>query len=474
MSTYVEFQVNVTTARREGRNFCSVITQHDGQLDPVDVYASLLRSSTSPVCLLEGAGPDKKARFSFVCFDAEPEPVLLNESSDLTSFNLALRQFSPPSHDLLPFIGGMVGYFGHESVSLIEPTVAPHAVTAFNLPKACFHVFKQVIAFDHQDGVMYRIANVPIPAPGEEFEAYTRAHAKLAGAVKTSTHPGYDRVNTASITSNTSQGEYFATVREAKKFIRKGDVFQVVLSQRFSVPYEGDGLALFRVLREINPSPYMFHMRFGESCRGMCLIGASPEVMVEVMAGHMRIRPIAGTRPRGKDLAEDIANAQDLITNQKELAEHRMLVDLARNDVGKWCEADSITIPTLMQVENYSHVMHIVSEVCGKPRLGVTPLETVIGSLPAGTLSGAPKVRALQIIAELEKSERGPYGGAFGWITDSALDTCIIIRSAVLVDGTLSWQTGGGIVADSTEEGEYNETLQKARAIRVALEKIGV
>ncbi|MDO8620627.1 MAG: chorismate-binding protein [bacterium] len=439
-------------------------------LDPLDVYAHLLRSSTEPVCFLEGANYGKNGRFTFVCSGAERKAIVLETFEDIERFDKELSLYSPPKHKLLPYSGGPVGFIGYEITSLIEKTVETNSTDPFRVPKACFYAFRKVVAFDHVDGLTYKIVNVRTPTKGSEFEVYTAAQAELntMDNVRLSP-PTSESVKLEEVTSNMTPEEYYAMVRKAKSFIKKGDIFQVVLSQRFSVPYVGDGLMLYRNLRAGNPSPYMFHMRFGKACRNMTLVGSSPEVMAEVTNEKMRIRPIAGTERRGNTPEEDARLARKLITNEKELAEHRMLVDLARNDIGRYCEADSIMLPTLMQVENYSRVMHIVSEVVGKPLPEVTPLLASLGLSPAGTLSGAPKIRAMQIIALLEKTERGPYGGAFGFVTKDGAETCILIRSAMILNGTLSWQSGGGIVADSTEDGEYNETLMKAQAVYDAL-----
>lgn len=475
MTDYQKFLQTCAVSRREGRGYCPVTSVEKSTLDPLKVYAHLLRSSAEPVCLLEGANHGKNGRFTFLCSDAEPDPIVLEKFADIERFDKELSRYSPPRHALLPYSGGPIGYFGYEVTSLIEKTIVPNTTDSFRIPKACLYVFRKVIAFDHVQGLTYKIMNVRTPAEGFEADVYASAQTELAtmGDLHLLS-PIAEAVKLGEVTSTMTPEEYYAMVRKAKSYIKKGDIFQVVLSQRFSVPYSGDGLMFYRNLRAGNPSPYMFHMRFGKECRNMILVGSSPEVMVEVTNEKMRIRPIAGTERRGSTPEEDAKLAHKLITNEKELAEHRMLVDLARNDIGRYCEADSITVSTLMQVENYSRVMHIVSEVVGRPLPGVTPLLASLGLGPAGTLSGAPKIRAMQIIALLEKTERGPYGGGFGFVTQDGSETCILIRSATILNGTLFWQSGGGIVADSTEDGEYNETLIKAQAVYDALRLIAI
>ena len=335
--------------------------------------------------------------------------------------------------------------------------------------------------FDHEQGEMHYVANVRMFDNKSAEEAYHDGCRQISELERMATRPS-DVLRVSAligpIQSNMTREEYHVMVLRAKEHIAAGDVLQVALTQRFSAPYETGrleeyGLPLYEKLRELNPSPYMFHMRFCHTMNYLTLLGASPEIAVHIADGKMRVRPIAGTRKRGRNPEEDRHLAEELRNDPKQLAEHRMLVDLARNDIGRFCKADSIEIPELMEVEPYSHVMHITSKVTGELRDGVHPLDAALGALPAGTLSGAPKVRALQIIAELEKSRRGPYGGACGWMTDTAVDLCIFIRSAMLQNDILYWQSGGGIVADSEPESEYQESLSKARAIETALKKIG-
>jgi anthranilate synthase component 1 len=265
---------------------------------------------------------------------------------------------------------------------------------------------------------------------------------------------------------STDEKGYCAAVTKAKEYITEGDIFQVVLSRRVSFPFSGDLFAVYRALRMINPSPYLFYVDFGETQ----LAGSSPEVLVRVAGGTVEVLPIAGTRPRGETEEEDEKMEAELLGDEKELAEHVMLVDLGRNDVGRICRFGSVHVPVFKRVERYSHVMHIVSEVRGTLKEGSGPLEALKACFPAGTVSGAPKVRAMQIINELEPVSRGVYAGAVGYIAfNGSLDTCIAIRTIVGHRGTLSIQAGAGIVSDSIPENEYRETLNKSRALLEAV-----
>jgi anthranilate synthase component 1 len=264
-----------------------------------------------------------------------------------------------------------------------------------------------------------------------------------------------------------TRGEFEAKVRAAKDYIAAGDAFQIVLSQRFSRRTGAPPFTIYRALRALNPSPYMFFLHFEDD---FCLIGASPEMMVRLEDGIATMRPIAGTRPRDADEAQDDALAAELLADEKERAEHVMLVDLGRNDLGRVCEYGTVRVPKMMYVERYSHVMHIVSQVEGRLRHGTNAFDLLRATFPAGTLSGAPKVRAMEIIEELEGTRRGPYGGAVGYFSfDGSMDTCITIRTLVMHGEMVTYQAGAGIVADSDPAREYDETVNKARAVAVAV-----
>jgi len=275
------------------------------------------------------------------------------------------------------------------------------------------------------------------------------------------------------MTSNFTRAEYEARVERAKEYIRAGDAFQIVLSQRFSKPYGGDPFDIYRALRMINPSPYMYYLQFGD----LQLAGSSPEILVKMNRGGITLRPIAGTRPRGKTPDEDRALQTELLADPKERAEHIMLVDLGRNDVGRVAAAGSVRVDDLMVIERYSHVMHIVSNVVGRLRPGMDAFDVIAACFPAGTVSGAPKIRAMEIIDELENIRRGPYAGAIGYISfDGNFDACITIRTCLIQNGHVYVQAGGGIVADSVPSSEYQETCNKALALikAVALAEAGL
>ena len=370
------------------------------------------------------------------------------------------------------FIGGAVGYVGYEAVTGFEPTVRRHSVEDPILPDAVFMFTSIVVAFDHARRVMQVIA--PVRGSGEPGADYDKAVARI-DAVLDLLRAGCPTAALGEVgvsapvplTAHTSHEDFVASVVEAKEHIAAGDVFQVVLSQRFSAPYVGDGLDLYRVLRAVNPSPYMFYLRTPD----VTLVGSSPEPLVRVEGDSVLTRPLAGTRPRGATPVEDGHLRADLLADEKERAEHVMLVDLGRNDLGRVCVPGSVRVDELMEVENYSHVMHIVSNVTGTLAKGKDAFDALRATFPAGTVSGAPKIRAMEIIRELEPTARGPYAGTVGYVgADGAMDMCITIRTLVLADGRAHIQSGAGIVADSDPEKEYEETLHKARALHKALE----
>jgi anthranilate synthase component 1 len=375
------------------------------------------------------------------------------------------------------FAGGLAGYLSYEMMRFFEPSVAlrPHA----DLPDAIFLLADTLVAFDHAFGRLLLIAT-PDPGLGEEAgraaaEAQLDAlQARLAGALpaRALQQPASDQPP-APMQANLTREQYTQAVLAAKEHIAAGDIFQVVLSQRLSRATTAAPFDIYRALRRLNPSPYMFFFDFATLAGGepLRLIGASPEMHVRLEGRSAVIRPIAGTRPRGKNPAEDAAMEAELLADPKERAEHVMLVDLARNDLGRVCEYGTVRVPELMGVERYSHVMHIVSQVEGKLRPEFDAFDLMRATFPAGTLSGAPKIRAMQIIDQLEGQPRGPYGGAVGYFAaDGSMDTCIAIRTLAMRGSQISVQAGAGIVADSEPELEYQETLNKARAVAMAVE----
>jgi anthranilate synthase component 1 len=366
--------------------------------------------------------------------------------------------------DLPPFAGGAVGLFGYDLVRYAEPTVGEPNADDVGVPDLALMVSDVMLAFDHLKHTVTVIANVF--AEGDLDARYAEAVAAIADVRERLAAPvpraRAGRREPPTWESNIGSEGYAAAVGRAKEYIRAGDAYQIVPSQRWSADTPVDAFSIYRGLRTINPSPYMYFLDFED----FEIAGASPEALVKVTGRRAEQRPIAGTRPRAGTVEQDLERAAELLADEKEKAEHVMLVDLGRNDLGRVCEYGSVTVDELMVVETYSHVMHIVSSVSGELREGVSAMDALRASLPAGTLSGAPKIRAMQIIDELEPVKRGPYGGAVGYLSYTGdLDTCIYIRSAVVKDGRVHVQAGGGIVADSEPGYEVRETEAKAGSV---------
>ncbi len=369
-------------------------------------------------------------------------------------------QFANPEYETLPFTGGAVGYFSYDIIHRFEPGVEAGAGDDVI---AAYMLVDRFVVHDNLKGIVHlcvleqdesaanvildkvesTLANTPAPLP---------FHPLNQGDMALDIPP-----------SNISREEYEAMVETAKEYILAGDIFQVVLSQRFSTPLSADPLAIYRAIRHINPSPYLFYM----AIQDVTLIGSSPEILVRKEGRKAIVRPIAGTRPRGSTTAEDLNLEQELLADTKELAEHVMLVDLGRNDLGRVSDFGTVAVTDSMAIERYSHVMHIVSQVEGELRDDVDAIDLLAATFPAGTLSGAPKIRAMQIIAELEGQKRGAYGGCIGYISFGGeyMDTAIIIRTAVIEQGMLHVQAGAGVVADSVPAAEYQECVNKASAM---------
>lgn len=474
IQTLKQFIVDRDNAVRAHRKVVTMIgtKAYDSLPDPLIVYATVLGKSKRSACLLESATHSKEqGRYSFVCVDGKPFAAT-SSLKGLRRIKQQLREQCPMKHSFLPFVGGALGYVGHEVVTLVEKSVKPHKKDPFRLPYVGLQFMSKLMIFDHKEKIIYFVTNVSVeidPLVGyeigsDELEGLERCLNEADECLITS-----DVASVDEIVSNTSEDEFKEMVLKAKDHICRGDVFQVVLSRKLSVSFQGQGLSLYRSLRSINPSTYLFHMRFDDSCGNATVVGSSPEIMTEIIDGTKKLRPLAGTNKRGKTPEEDKQNAKDLLADVKEVAEHRMLIDLARNDIGKWAVAETVMVTKCMEIERYSHVMHISSEVVGKLRPGISPFDAFLASLVAGTLSGAPKIEALNLIAQLEASGRGAYGGAFGWFTDTDLDTCIFIRSGIIIDGTFHFQTGAGIVYDSDPDKEYAETEMKAAAMKKAI-----
>ena len=364
--------------------------------------------------------------------------------------------------------GGAVGFISYDAIRWIEPSVGAPPPDDLGAPDCFFVVPESILIFDHR-ARRYRVVTTVLPEDGDHADAYAAARERIAAVLEKLSHPvalpplhPADLTDPEEVTSNTKKEDFLRMVTEAQEFIRAGDVFQIVLSQRFQTPFSGNALDLYRALRFINPSPYMFCLRCGD---GLALVGSSPEVHVRLTGDLVEIRPIAGTRPRGQTPDEDAALAEELLADAKERAEHLMLVDLARNDVGRIARPGTVQVSDFMTIERYSHVMHIVSHVTGRLAGGRNGFDVLRATFPAGTVSGAPKVRAMEIINQFERGKRGVYSGAVGYFRfDGDTDSCIALRTVVLKDGIAHAQAGAGIVADSTPDGEFQETANKARA----------
>ena len=377
------------------------------------------------------------------------------------------RYHVPELPGLPRFTGGLAGYFGYDTVRYVEPRLAAaRKPDPIGTPDVLLLVSDEVLVFDNLRGKLHLIVHADPANPGAEEEAKTRLDAlvrKLHTTIPARQPAGAPhQVSEADFTSSFTQEGYEAAVRRIKDYIVEGDVMQVVPSQRMSIPCQAAPLDLYRALRGLNPSPYMYYFDLGD----FHIVGSSPEILVRLEDGVVTVRPIAGTRPRGATEQEDRRLEQELLADPKERAEHLMLIDLGRNDAGRVCEIGSVRVTERMVIERYSHVMHIVSNVTGRLRPGLGPIDVLRATFPAGTVTGAPKIRAVEIIDELEPVKRGVYAGAVGYIAWSGnMDTAIAIRTAVIKDGTLYIQAGGGIVADSVPRLEWEETLNKRRAM---------
>ncbi|MFC0559885.1 anthranilate synthase component I [Halalkalibacter alkalisediminis] len=371
----------------------------------------------------------------------------------------------------IPFQGGAVGYMSYDAIETIEPSL--QSETKERLPHYQFLFCQTLIAYDHINKELSILVHARPNKDESLVNTYHNARAEIkrissileqpSNGLMLKNVPKIDvDVSFERVTSNYEKKDFLTDVEKIKEYIKAGDVFQTVLSQRFEMDISASALDVYRVLRMVNPSPYLFYLKFDE----MEIVGSSPERLVQVQDGHVEIHPIAGTRKRGKDEKEDKLLEEELLADEKERAEHYMLVDLARNDVGRIAEYGSVETPTLLEVGRFSHVMHIISKVTGRLREGTKPLEALMASFPAGTVSGAPKIRAMEILQELEPTKRGVYAGAIGYLGfDGNIDSCIAIRTMVIQDGKAHIQAGAGIVADSIAENEFEETQNKAKAL---------
>jgi anthranilate synthase component I len=385
-----------------------------------------------------------------------------------------MKKFQPVTVPGLPrFTGGAIGFIGYEFIHDVEPVVPRPSKDELGVPTMYFLIADQLLVFDRVAQTITILVNAVLEDSGSPAEAYENALAEIERLVSLLEQPAEhhpvtvpNEVPAIPFESNVSKEKFFANVEASKKYITAGDIIQVVGSQRFSTPVKASPLDIYRAARSVNPSPYMFLLELA----GFALVGASPEIHVRCEDRRVEIRPIAGTRPRGKTPEQDTALEKELLADPKERAEHVMLVDLARNDLGRVCDFGSVQVKDLMIIERYSHVMHIVSQVEGRLSAGRSLYDLMRATFPAGTLSGAPKIRAMQIISELEQTTRGSYGGCVGYFSfNGNLDTCITIRTALIKDGKAYVQAGGGWVNDSTPEAEYQETINKSKAMLKAV-----
>ena len=441
---------------------------------PVSAFLKINRGGNS--FLLESVeGGQRLARYSFI--GTEPYRDLTVKSTDKTDpLDIIAKELHKyqvvPLAGLPRFAGGAVGYLSYETVNRFEKLPSP-AKDSLNLPEARFMFVDTMLVFDHVTHKIKVLSYVKLN--GDLDKKYQKAVAKIDDLVARLQQPyaankitGSKAVNAAKLTSNTSRKALESNVQKIKEYITDGEAIQVVYSQRLSRPTDLPPFEIYRALRTINPSPYMFYLDYGD----FQIVGASPEVLVRVEDGNVMTRPLAGSRPRGKTPAEDVALEQELRSDEKERAEHIMLVDLGRNDIGRVSEAGSVKVSDLMDVERYSHIMHLVTHVQGKLRPDMDAFDALRACFPAGTVSGAPKVRAMEIIAEMEPEKRGPYAGAVGYFSFSGnMDMAIAIRTMVVSQGTAYVQAGAGIVYDSIPSREYDESLNKARALLKALEQ---
>ena len=453
---------------------------------PVSVWMKLYRNEKHSFLLESVTGGDTVARYSFIggkpflVFKAKGKEWEVSGSEarkgagdPVAELRKIMSVYKPATVKGLPrFTGGAVGFMSYDSVRFREeiPDKNPKEDP---LEDIVFAFYKDLIAFDNKEHRLLLISNIIITGNGSVKQGYREAqHAieQMEAGMKTGVaSPEVSIIPQGEPKSNFAREQYAKAVERSKEYILAGDIFQVVLSQRFTIPVRvSDPFDLYRILRVVNPSPYMFYFRSGEPS----VIGASPEMLVRVEDGVVHTRPIAGTRRRGRDDEADEELIRELLADEKERAEHVMLVDLGRNDTGRVSEYGSVKVEEMMHIEKYSHVMHIVSNVEGKLRKGCDAFDALFSCFPAGTLSGAPKIRAMQIIDELEPVKRGIYGGALGYIGfDGNMDTCIVIRTIVYNKGIALVQSGAGIVADSDPMREYQETMDKAMALFTAIKR---
>ena len=426
-------------------------------LTPVSAFLRVAGKAERAFLLESVEGGENIARFSFIGVDPDS-----SFTGSLERFRKIMPEPEESHPDLPPFTGGAVGYFAYEMIRELEdiPETGNTPLPYQKKHSVAFDFYSTVLAFDHvkqQIIIMSREGDRKI----QELEERLMSDGFASSARQT---PDTEEIK---LTSNFSRDDYLAAVERSKEYIKAGDIFQVVLSQRFETDYSGDPFQVYRALRYVNPSPYMFYLKQGD----LCIAGSSPEMLVKANDKSLEYRPIAGTRKRGRNPEHERELEADLINDEKEKAEHLMLVDLGRNDLGRVSEYGSVKVEKFMYLEKYSHVMHLVSRLRGNLRDDLDCFDALKACFPAGTVTGAPKIRAMEIIEELEPSSRGVYAGAVGYLDFAGnLDTCIGIRTIAMYEGKAYLQAGGGIVADSKPELEYKESINKAQALVKALE----
>ncbi|WEK55703.1 MAG: anthranilate synthase component I [Candidatus Cohnella colombiensis] len=478
-----------------------------GQYNVIPVVRRLMADTETPIRVFQHLSKDKRAfllesveggtkwaRYSFIGTDPflllklKHNKLTLEQNKTIETYETneplqllreKLRAYRSPSiAELPPFTGGAIGFFGYDLLQYYEKKLPPHRTDDLNMDDMQFMFCDQIIVFDHFKQQVLVIGNVHIAegASDKEIELnYAAVCGKIDETIDRLQQPIQVRVSKGAppqdpelgeIHSNLTKQQFIDNVNQAKEYIRAGDIFQVVLSQRFHIETEVDPLHVYRVLRTMNPSPYMYYLKLDDEV----IVGTSPELLVKVDDGQVETRPIAGTRPRGRTPEEDLALEKELLADEKERAEHVMLVDLGRNDIGRVATFGTVKCDSYMEIERYSHVMHIVSNVTGQLRPDKDFYDAFLSCLPAGTVSGAPKLRAMEIISELENEARGAYAGAIGYLGFSGnLNTCITIRTIVFKHGKAYVQAGAGIVWDSVPENEYQETVNKAKGMLKAI-----
>jgi anthranilate synthase component I len=475
------------TLKDQGYNRIPLTLELFADLDtPLSVYLKLANQPYS--YLLESVvGGERFGRYSFIGLPARTrlkvvgnltevicneEVIETHQGNPLDFIESFQQRYRAPANKMLPrFLGGLVGYFGYETIAYIEKKLAstqkPDEIGA---PDIQLLLSEELVVVDNLSGKLFLIVYANTELNNAYQQAADRIHTLRMALREPAKIPLQGPAPSISqMTSGFGEEAFKAAVLKAKDYIIDGDIMQVVLSQRMSLPFEESPISLYRALRSLNPSPYMFFYHFGD----FHIVGASPEILVRLEDDTVTVRPIAGTRPRGKTRLEDEALAAELLADPKEIAEHIMLMDLGRNDAGRVAQTGSVTVTDKMVIERYSHVMHIVSSVEAKLKPGMSNIDVLKATFPAGTVSGAPKVRAMEIIAELEPVKRGIYSGAVGYLGfNGDMDVAIALRTAVVKDKTLYMQAGAGIVADSVPESEWQETLNKARAVLRAAELV--